>query len=79
MPTIRELAAGPERSWVFRRGIARSGLWRRTGIGGEGNAQPSIMTPRHCAGGFQFWSSVMGEEASSTTVLIRKRPSRATS
>ncbi len=31
------------------------------------------------ASGFQCWSNVMGEAAASTTVLIRKRPSRATS
>jgi hypothetical protein len=31
------------------------------------------------AGGFQFWMSVMGEAISSSTVLIRKRLSGATS
>jgi hypothetical protein len=40
-----------------------------------GPSDPSF----HFAGGFQFCRSVMGEEASSRTVLIRKRPSRVTS
>src|SRR6267378_1675476 len=45
---------------------------------GAGNCLRSQTLETYFAGGFQFWRSVMGEGTSSRTVLIRKRPSRAT-
>ena len=50
-----------------------------TASGNKNAALPLLAAWRYFAGGFQFWMSVMGPALSSSTVLIRKRPSRVTS